>query len=60
MDISKCKGEDCPLKDKCYRYTVISTDRWQSYLMNPPYREEKGKTVCDLFIKDRRNEKKRT
>jgi hypothetical protein len=29
-DISKCPGNDCPYKEKCYRYTV-KADRFQSY-----------------------------
>ena len=29
-DISKCPGNDCPMKEQCYRYTV-KPDRFQSY-----------------------------
>lgn len=45
-DISKCMGEDCSLKEKCYRYTADDGD-WQSYLSYTPY--EKSKNECELF-----------
>jgi hypothetical protein len=44
-DITMCKGNDCPLKESCYRYTATPDDLWQSYFMNPPYDEEKKE--CD-------------
>lgn len=31
-DISKCYGNGCPLKEKCYRYTAIPRPHGQSYL----------------------------
>ena len=30
MDISKCIGKGCNIKEKCYRYTAPSSD-YQSY-----------------------------
>jgi len=30
MDITKCKGKDCPLKETCYRYTAKASGM-QSY-----------------------------
>lgn len=30
-DISKCQGNDCTLKETCYRFTAIANPRWQSY-----------------------------
>ena len=30
LDISMCKGENCPIRDSCYRFTAIP-DRFQSY-----------------------------
>lgn len=35
-DISKCMGNGCPLREKCYRFTAPSDD-WQSYLVGSPY-----------------------
>jgi hypothetical protein len=57
-DITCCEGTNCPLKEKCYRFTAPKSELYQSYLMKEPFREEKGKTVCDLFWLDRRQNKK--
>lgn len=46
-DITMCKGNDCPLKESCYRYTAIADELAQSYFMNPPYKEEENK--CDHY-----------
>jgi len=51
VDISKCEGVNCPLRTKCYRYTALSNEYQQAYLMESPYDVEKGK--CDYFL-DRR------
>lgn len=50
-DISKCNGFECPIRDKCYRYTGPS-GIWQSY---NNYVYDNG---CDDFIdnKDRQRE----
>lgn len=29
-DISKCDNKDCPIRDKCYRFTAKSGE-WQTY-----------------------------
>lgn len=39
-DITKCKGEDCPLKESCYRYTAPYDKYRQSIFLNPPYNKE--------------------
>lgn len=39
-DITKCDSKDCPLKEKCYRYTAPSSEYRQSYFVTPPYNEE--------------------
>ena len=38
-DISKCTGQDCKLKHKCYRFTSKSSD-YQSWFAAPPNEEE--------------------
>jgi hypothetical protein len=47
-DISKCRGNDCPLRNKCYRYLAIPS-RWQSY-----FHGESGlsndKSKCEYII----------
>ena len=30
-DISMCNNQNCPLKDKCYRFTATPNPRWQAY-----------------------------
>lgn len=44
-DISKCPGLDCPLKEKCYRYTSPSNPKWQSWMGVP---DKTGKE-CPYF-----------
>ena len=47
-DMTKCEGGECPIKNKCYRYTS-SSSMYQSYFMEIPYDFEKGK--CELILK---------
>ena len=46
-DISKCRVEECPLKTKCYRYTSIANEYWQSYFTEIPYDKEANE--CDHY-----------
>jgi hypothetical protein len=48
MDISKCSGKDCPLKENCYRFTVKSDDLHQSYFTEPPIKDGK----CEMYWGD--------
>lgn len=51
-DIAMCSGQDCPLKEQCYRHKA--TPRiWQSYFMNPPYNKETEE--CDRFWEMKNN-----
>ncbi len=44
-DISKCTGENCPVKERCWRYRMPTAfETYQSYI-SPP--EEKP---CPFFI----------
>jgi hypothetical protein len=43
-DITKCKGEGCPLKESCYRFTAEASE-YQSYFLTPPF---DGKT-CEMY-----------
>ena len=40
-----CEGNDCPLKEKCYRFTAIPNEYRQAYFVEPPYIGED----CDMF-----------
>ena len=46
MDLSKCIGENCPIKDKCYRHIGPSSLVWQSW-HSYKYVEGEG---CSDFI----------
>ena len=39
-DITKCEGKDCPLKEKCYRFTTKDNEFRQSYFTETPYNKE--------------------
>jgi hypothetical protein len=43
-DITMCKGNDCPHKEKCYRF-MATPDIYQTYFMEPPNKENK----CDYY-----------
>lgn len=55
VDISKCAGVKCDVKNKCYRYTSICS-QFQSYL-NP-----NNINPCEYFINNegKSNESKKT
>ena len=38
-DITMCIGNDCPLKETCYRYTATPSEYCQSYFMESPYKD---------------------
>ena len=46
-DISKCSGKNCPIKEKCYRFTAQSGIR-QSYIL-PPFEIINNQFKCELF-----------
>jgi hypothetical protein len=46
-DIAKCWGRECPVKEKCFRFTAKPSER-QTYFANPPMRDGK----CDFFWGD--------
>lgn len=47
-DISMCRGEGCPKKDQCYRYTAKPTPGRQSYLAVPPFDHKTGSCEYQL------------
>jgi len=48
VDATKCKGEDCPYKDSCYRY-MAKDEMYQSYFAEVPY--DKGEDTCPYYWK---------
>lgn len=51
-DITKCHGFDCPVKEKCRRYTALANEHWQSYFLDPPYEKTDTSFSCDMFWGD--------
>ena len=46
-DIAMCKGDKCPKKEQCYRYTAKPSEYLQTYFTNPPYKLDWSQ--CDYF-----------
>lgn len=34
-DITMCPGEDCPVRDSCYRFTATPHERQSYYMLEP-------------------------
>lgn len=47
-DITMCKGTDCIIKEKCYRYTS-EEGKLQSWFTNVPFEIKDNKFTCDMF-----------
>ena len=47
-DITMCEGTDCPLKERCYRFTAKPSD-YQSYFVKPPGRKVEELFDCEYF-----------
>ena len=45
-DISKCHGDNCEVKEQCYRFTARTHPHWQSWIETPPMKP------CELFVED--------
>lgn len=46
-----CKGDNCPLKDQCFRYTAKPSE-YQSYFVNTPYKIKSNKFKCEYLWAD--------
>jgi hypothetical protein len=53
-DITMCKGENCPKKDTCLRYTALPDKYGQSYFLKSPVEVEFDgtKVKCDMYWGD--------
>lgn len=51
MDITMCKGDNCPLKDQCFRYTAKPSE-YQSYFVNTPYKIKNNEFKCNYLWTD--------
>jgi hypothetical protein len=45
-DITMCEGQDCPLRESCYRYTAQPNPFRQAYFLKEPLKEENDEVVC--------------
>ncbi len=57
-DISKCNNQSCTLRRKCYRFTALSSDFWQSWSSWTPTKD-KNKWHCEGFWDNKGYEKER-
>jgi hypothetical protein len=48
-DISMCSGQDCPVKEKCYRFTAPKSLIAQSYFTESPGKTEDEKFTCEMY-----------
>jgi hypothetical protein len=48
MDGTKCSGKDCPVKEKCYRFTAEASER-QSYFFKPPFEIKDDLVICEMY-----------
>jgi len=51
--ITKCKGDGCIIKEKCYRYTAKGS-KYQSYFHTPPFEitgsKKHKRFKCDFYM----------
>jgi hypothetical protein len=48
-DITCCPGTNCPVKEKCYRFTAPKSEFMQSYFFEAPGKTEDDKFTCDMY-----------
>ena len=47
-DVTMCKGERCPAKDRCYRYRAKPSKYRQSFFANVPW--DAYMYYCESFV----------
>lgn len=54
-DITKCAGEGCSKKERCYRHTAEDSAYRQSYFVNAPVKlNENGNFIFCVYFWDKR------
>lgn len=51
MDITKCDGKECTMKETCWRYKAPK-EYYQSYFTESPHKnkvDEDDNTICELY-----------
>ena len=51
IDITKCKGTNCTLKESCFRFTASENEVLQAYFVEPPIKDGK----CEMFWGESQN-----
>lgn len=49
-DITKCSGENCPIKEKCFRFTAETEPLWQSYFLEIPGKWREPDPKCEIVL----------
>jgi hypothetical protein len=49
MDITKCTGDGCALKEICKRYTAEANPYRQSFV-DPPFKIEDNVLTCHMYL----------
>ena len=52
-DITLCYGFECPVKEKCKRFTSKPDKDWQAYFLDPPYAVTDNVFECNMFWGDK-------
>ena len=55
-DITMCRGDGCPKKGTCYRFTATPDKYWQAYFCGIPFGDEK-EGACMHYMPDWRKVK---
>jgi hypothetical protein len=49
-DLTKCNGDNCPVKEHCYRFTALADKYGQSYFVDSPGEHlDNGKFECSHY-----------
>jgi hypothetical protein len=54
-DITKCSGEGCEMKERCFRY-LSRPSLWQSYFLKPPIQDGECVKFWEVIRKHREPE----
>ena len=54
-DITKCEGNNCPVKSNCYRYTALEDKFRQSYFVTTPIEINNNIYSCKRYWKNSLN-----
>jgi hypothetical protein len=52
-DITMCYGFECPVKEKCKRFTSKPNEHRQAYFLDPPYTITDNVFECNMFWGDK-------